>query len=1585
MKRHNIRVNYRKNSQVEYTLLEDRSLLAAFLFVDFGDNFPGGALNTTTGAFNLIAGAVNPNDQIWGPATALTDSSENYSPANPLRLLSAPIFEADRAYIMNLTRRAFLPLDVNVVELTAEPQTLSDGRVVAGARESNLSDVVTMLRSGNPASRDGYVFVTPAIVAPGLASEFVYDGVTRLGGVAPSSDVVSGANLRNDVAFTFTQRDGLNTNRVHVAQTIVHEGGHLFGVDHAITNFSNNPATTLFHEAEVMSYVTKDPSFMFTRYPMIRGEDNSPELSNSVFVSPVNYNDLASQNSNNTIFDQLRNDPNVGANPNFAFVSGTGAHDIITLTKNGNFANVTVQAFADVNYVNAITVPGQTTSVYSYTIPLTNTILIYAGGGNDRIIVDADLGVDIQVEGMRGSDELIVRGKGVATATYTPGNTGGIGLDLVQDLRGELRINGRTISVSNFDTAGMVRLENVQSTLFRTPAGRDTVYVNTPTPGHVEISGLVGSGFMIPFRFTNIATFNLDVGFGDNVIGESDSVNLGQVRATGLTAFNVLMGAGNDFLSIRDDFDANQGVVSANGGSGVNSVFGPWTVSTWSLTESRAGLLNNELSFNSFDRLIGGSEDDTFRVESGAINMSLDGGGGSNSIFGPNLDRTWDLTSDYTGQLRTSNVTFERIQEVIGGSQRDVFNVGVGVVGIEVDGGAGVDRIVGPNLDRTWQLTGLRHGHLATSDINFVGIEEILGGSIADTFVLGGVAIGMTIDGGGGANSVHGPNQDRTWILDGNRSGRSPQSAIDFLRINSIFGGNAGDVFRVEAGAINMSVDGGGGSNSIFGPNLDRTWDLTNGSAGLLRTSNVTFNQIQKVIGGSQSDVFNVGVGVLGIEVDGGAGVDRIVGPNLDRTWQLTGLRQGRLATSNVHFVRMEEIYGGTADDRFILAPGALNITINGRGGTDSIMGPDLSRTYTITSAMQGSVSVSNIQFSQVEDLIGGDKLDRFVFTTASSRVRFINGGEGQDVLDFSALGRVRVNIQGLGDDAGAHGFRGQVTRLEWGFRNIGQIMGSQSALNDELTGVNMNSNWFYRPARSIYQAGGRQLSFWDFESLIGGNQQDSFVVRAPDVARLTIEGGDPTTLPGDRLKIQLDDVVNPQWTYVAPGVGRFSFDNKMPVFYSGIETLDMFDWGDAPASYGTLLADNGPRHRLGTPLRLGIRLDPEVDGQPNADATGDDNLGTPNDEDGVVLPTTLIAHFRAAANVYASMAGKLDAWVDFNRDGTFSTSERIANALHLNAGWNRVEFYVPWESSVDGLTIARFRISSHGGLAPTGLAEDGEVEDHIVRITRMAPGTSTVLSDPFYPGTNQTMLVMAGTEKNDTIVVNPNNKGEYLVRINGKLTSVVPAAGVNRVGAYGLEGNDTIVVTSTMLTPSELYGDDGDDDLFGGAADDYIRGGNGNDRLFGHQGNDILFGDAGDDKLYGHEGDDILSGGEGNDRLFGGKGLDLLFGGSGADWLYGQMGEDVLVGNMSDFDNNAPALMRFRTAWQSSSSYATRVDQIRSGSHPALSGLRLHFGTTVHDDEAKDRFFGGRMDDWFVGLGLFDEILDRSESEMVS
>jgi uncharacterized repeat protein (TIGR01451 family) len=94
------------------------------------------------------------------------------------------------------------------------------------------------------------------------------------------------------------------------------------------------------------------------------------------------------------------------------------------------------------------------------------------------------------------------------------------------------------------------------------------------------------------------------------------------------------------------------------------------------------------------------------------------------------------------------------------------------------------------------------------------------------------------------------------------------------------------------------------------------------------------------------------------------------------------------------------------------------------------------------------------------------------------------------------------------------------------------------------------------------------------------------------------------------------------------------------------------FDFGDAPDSYGTLLADDGARHAVGGPL-LGSQVEPDSDGQPNDTATGDDNDGI-DDEDGVTFTSLLVQGQSATVTVHASGELQLDAWIDFNGNGVF-------------------------------------------------------------------------------------------------------------------------------------------------------------------------------------------------------------------------------------------------------------------------------------------------------------------------------------------
>ncbi|MEQ8835877.1 MAG: GEVED domain-containing protein, partial [Lacipirellulaceae bacterium] len=177
-----------------------------------------------------------------------------------------------------------------------------------------------------------------------------------------------------------------------------------------------------------------------------------------------------------------------------------------------------------------------------------------------------------------------------------------------------------------------------------------------------------------------------------------------------------------------------------------------------------------------------------------------------------------------------------------------------------------------------------------------------------------------------------------------------------------------------------------------------------------------------------------------------------------------------------------------------------------------------------------------------------------------------------------------------------------------------------------------------------------------------------------------------------------------------------------------GRELNTDFDFGDAPASYGTTLADDGARH-LATGPTLGATRDGDFDGVPSGQADADGA-----DEDGIIFTDPIqvgALGVSAFVDVFGAegQATKLDAWIDFNGDGSFGGfGEQIFASLELAGGPDGrrlLRFDVP-SFAVAGEQIARFRLSTEGDLGPTGAAADGEVEDYVVTI--LGPTASTGL-----------------------------------------------------------------------------------------------------------------------------------------------------------------------------------------------------------------------------------------------------------------
>jgi uncharacterized repeat protein (TIGR01451 family) len=170
---------------------------------------------------------------------------------------------------------------------------------------------------------------------------------------------------------------------------------------------------------------------------------------------------------------------------------------------------------------------------------------------------------------------------------------------------------------------------------------------------------------------------------------------------------------------------------------------------------------------------------------------------------------------------------------------------------------------------------------------------------------------------------------------------------------------------------------------------------------------------------------------------------------------------------------------------------------------------------------------------------------------------------------------------------------------------------------------------------------------------------------------------------------------------------------------------LAELDFGDAvDASYATLRASDGARHAI-VDLQLGTSVDADADGQPSSDASGDDTDGN-DDEDGVVVPVlppggTVMVQVEVGtlgdAPEGGGGPGSLNAWIDYDQDGDWDDAgEQAFQDVAMSTGTNLLQLDVPVGATL-GATVARFRLSTATGLAPTGLAPDGEVEDHAVLI----------------------------------------------------------------------------------------------------------------------------------------------------------------------------------------------------------------------------------------------------------------------------
>ena len=112
----------------------------------------------------------------------------------------------------------------------------------------------------------------------------------------------------------------------------------------------------------------------------------------------------------------------------------------------------------------------------------------------------------------------------------------------------------------------------------------------------------------------------------------------------------------------------------------------------------------------------------------------------------------------------------------------------------------------------------------------------------------------------------------------------------------------------------------------------------------------------------------------------------------------------------------------GSGDDTLVVQTANLTLPVsggtfsfNGGDGSDTIKGPKAAITWNLSGTGSGNLGgAAGLVFTNVENLVGGGDQDLFVFANAASFGGAIDGGPGQNALDYSAysIAPVTVNLE---------------------------------------------------------------------------------------------------------------------------------------------------------------------------------------------------------------------------------------------------------------------------------------------------------------------------------------------------------------------------------------------------------------------------------------------------------------------------------------------------------------------------------------------------------------------------------------------
>jgi Ca2+-binding RTX toxin-like protein len=728
-------------------------------------------------------------------------------------------------------------------------------------------------------------------------------------------------------------------------------------------------------------------------------------------------------------------------------VFGNGFNDQVTLSRDAA-GKILVNG-------GAVPVSGDTPTVAN-----TSLMQVFGQGGDDVITVNeangalphANLfggdGNDILTGG--SGDDMLFGQSGNDTLSGKGGNDllfGGAGNDVLTGGAGDDQV---------FGEAGddrMIWNPGDGSDLLEGGDGIDTAEVNGGNGS--ETFTLAANGSRVRFDRVDPAPFNLDIGTTENLVlnlnGGDDTFTAGNGLAT-LIRLTVDGGAGNDTITGGDGND------TLLGGDGNDLITG--------------GRGN--------DVALLGTGDDRFLWNPGDGSDTVEGEAGTDTLQfnGANIAESFDIEASggrvrFTRDVGAVTMDLSGIEKIavnaLGGADTikvgDLSGTGVNEVDISVasavgsatgDGAADTIQVDETNGNDTIAITGagtsvsVTGGGTLVSIIGAEGQDHLTvngqgGNDVISAASLPAGIIGLTIDGGGGNDTLTGSHGDDILIGgDGDDVVAGGQGSDTALL------GAGNDTFIWNPGDGSDTVDGGGDSDTLVfnGANVAENLDVfANGTrAGLHRdVGNVTMdlNGVERIdihtLGGADHVTVGdmTGTGVAEVHVDLAA---------------VSGGATGDGAADTV------TVNGGVADDHILVTTSGNTAIVSGLAATTTIAGLEAGDSI-VLNGLAGNDTIDGHASSIALTLNGGAGNDTLI---GSASTDVVTGGTGNDVALLGAGDDTFVWNPGDGSDTveGQAGF----DALVFNGANIAETIdisanGTRASFHRDVANITMDLN----------------------------------------------------------------------------------------------------------------------------------------------------------------------------------------------------------------------------------------------------------------------------------------------------------------------------------------------------------------------------------------------------------------------------------------------------------------------------------------------------------------------------------------------